>query len=121
MSDPISIIIADDHPLTRSGLVEWVKRNPRYLLVAEVENGREAWEAIERHTPDMTSTGMRTITSPASLPWRSTRWASRNTRSPLPGSFTMAETYQGRSGVSWSAVRPKASPSPPPVPPSDEE
>lgn len=53
MSDPISIIIADDHPLTRSGLVEWVKRNPRYLLVAEVENGREAWEAIERHTPDI--------------------------------------------------------------------
>ncbi len=53
MSDPISVIIADDHPLTRSGLVEWVRRNPRYLLVAEVGNGREAWEAIERHTPDI--------------------------------------------------------------------
>jgi DNA-binding NarL/FixJ family response regulator len=50
---PISIIVADDHPLTRSGLVEWVKRNARYELVAEVENGREAWEAIERLSPDI--------------------------------------------------------------------
>jgi DNA-binding NarL/FixJ family response regulator len=53
VSTPISVLIADDHPLTRSGLVEWIRRNPRYALVAEVENGREAWEAVERLRPDI--------------------------------------------------------------------
>lgn len=50
---PISMVIADDHPLTRSGLVEWVRRDPRYELMAEVEDGIEAWEAIERLKPDI--------------------------------------------------------------------
>lgn len=53
MGDRITVVIADDHPLTRSGLAEWVKRNPRYELVAEVENGLEAWEVIERRVPDV--------------------------------------------------------------------
>jgi DNA-binding NarL/FixJ family response regulator len=50
---PISILIADDHPLTRSGLAEWIKRNPRYALVAEVEDGRAALEGTERLRPDI--------------------------------------------------------------------
>ena len=50
---PISIVIADDHPLTRSGLVEWVKHNTRYEMLAEVEDGLAAWEAIERLKPDV--------------------------------------------------------------------
>ncbi|MDR1730473.1 MAG: response regulator transcription factor [Synergistaceae bacterium] len=49
----ISILIADDHPLTRSGLAEWIRNNPGYELVAEVENGQEAWEATERLRPDI--------------------------------------------------------------------
>ncbi|MDR3265375.1 MAG: response regulator transcription factor [Synergistaceae bacterium] len=53
MTAPTRILIADDHPLTRSGLAEWIKRNPRYELVAEVENGRDAWEALERLKPDV--------------------------------------------------------------------
>ena len=53
MGDRITVVIADDHPLTRSGLTEWVKRNPNYEMIAEVENGREAWEVIERRVPDI--------------------------------------------------------------------
>jgi DNA-binding NarL/FixJ family response regulator len=50
---PVTLIVADDHPLTRSGLAEWVRRNPRYALLAEVEDGLAAWEAIERLRPDI--------------------------------------------------------------------
>lgn len=49
----ISIVIADDHPLTRSGLAEWIKRNENFTLVAEVEDGDEAWTVIEAQQPDI--------------------------------------------------------------------
>lgn len=48
-----SILIADDHPLTRSGLAEWIKKNPNFTLTAEVENGTDAWQAIQEHEPDI--------------------------------------------------------------------
>ncbi len=50
---PTSILIADDHPLTRSGLAEWIKKNPNFELTAEVENGKEAWDAIREKKPDI--------------------------------------------------------------------
>lgn len=49
----ISIVIADDHPLTRSGLVEWIKRNANFTLTAEVEDGEEAWRVIRAEQPDI--------------------------------------------------------------------
>lgn len=48
-----SIIIADDHPLTRSGLAEWIKKNPNFSLTAEVENGVDAWREISEKRPDV--------------------------------------------------------------------
>jgi len=55
MTDPmsVSILIADDHPLTRSGLAEWIKRNENYTLTAEVEDGKQAWDAIRKSPPDI--------------------------------------------------------------------
>jgi DNA-binding NarL/FixJ family response regulator len=49
----ISIVIADDHPLTRSGLAEWIKRNSNFTLTAEVEDGASAWAAIREGRPDI--------------------------------------------------------------------
>ncbi|MDR1020025.1 MAG: response regulator transcription factor [Synergistaceae bacterium] len=49
----VSIVIADDHPLTRSGLAEWIKRNPNFTLTAEVEDGKSAWAVIESERPDI--------------------------------------------------------------------
>jgi DNA-binding NarL/FixJ family response regulator len=49
----VSILIADDHPLTRSGLAEWIKRNPNFVLTAEVGDGKTAWEEIESKRPDI--------------------------------------------------------------------
>jgi DNA-binding NarL/FixJ family response regulator len=50
---PISIVIADDHPLTRSGLAGWIKKNANFSLTAEVENGKAAWEVIKAELPDV--------------------------------------------------------------------
>lgn len=49
----VSILIADDHPLTRSGLAEWIKKNPNFDLTAEAENGEDAWEKIRTLEPDI--------------------------------------------------------------------
>ncbi|MDR3254026.1 MAG: response regulator transcription factor [Synergistaceae bacterium] len=49
----ISIVIADDHPLTRSGLAEWIKKNANFTLAAEVEDGISAWAVIEAQRPDI--------------------------------------------------------------------
>jgi DNA-binding NarL/FixJ family response regulator len=50
---PTSIVIADDHPLTRSGLAEWIRKNKNFTLAAEVEDGEEAWKVIRERRPDI--------------------------------------------------------------------
>jgi DNA-binding NarL/FixJ family response regulator len=49
----VSILVADDHPLTRSGLVEWIKRNENFTLCAEAEDGDCAWRQIQQELPDI--------------------------------------------------------------------
>ncbi|MBQ9419654.1 MAG: response regulator transcription factor [Synergistaceae bacterium] len=50
---PIRILLADDHPLTRSGIAEFVRREPTFELVAEAEDGTEAWDLIKKLSPDV--------------------------------------------------------------------
>ncbi|MDR3279079.1 MAG: response regulator transcription factor [Synergistaceae bacterium] len=49
----IRIVIADDHPLTRSGLAEWIKRNENFTLTSQVEDGETAWKIIQQERPDI--------------------------------------------------------------------
>ncbi len=49
----IRIILADDHPLTRAGLKDYIARERDLELVGEASNGDEAWGLIERHKPDV--------------------------------------------------------------------
>ena len=49
----ITILLADDHPLTRSGIAEFVKREPSFELVAEAEDGAMAWDLILKMKPDV--------------------------------------------------------------------
>ena len=49
----IRILLDDDHPLTRSGIAEFVKREDSFELVAEAEDGTEAWDMIEQLRPDV--------------------------------------------------------------------
>lgn len=54
MSNEITIIIADDHPIVRKGLREVIEEDKRLRVVAEAKNGREAVEAIEKFSPQVT-------------------------------------------------------------------
>lgn len=49
----VRILLADDHPLTRSGIAEFVRREETFELVAEAEDGAEAWEKIKELRPDV--------------------------------------------------------------------
>ena len=49
----VRILLADDHPLTRAGLAEFVRREESFELVAEAEDGIEAWEKIKELRPDV--------------------------------------------------------------------
>src|SRR3954453_21539516 len=52
--DPIRVVVADDHPLVRGGLVELIKERPELELVGEAADGRQALDAIKRLEPDVT-------------------------------------------------------------------
>ncbi len=52
-SDRIRVLIADDHPLYRTGLVDTVKRRPELELVGEAEDGAAALDEIRTRTPDV--------------------------------------------------------------------
>lgn len=54
MSNEITILLADDHPIVRRGLREVIEEDKRLRVVAEANNGREAIEAIENFRPQVT-------------------------------------------------------------------
>jgi DNA-binding NarL/FixJ family response regulator len=49
----VTIVLADDHPMTRAGLVFWFSQREGFRLLGEAGNGTEAWEMIERCLPDV--------------------------------------------------------------------
>jgi DNA-binding NarL/FixJ family response regulator len=53
VNGPLTLIIADDHPLFRKGLVEVLRDEPGIRIVAEAGDGAAALELIERTRPDL--------------------------------------------------------------------
>lgn len=51
---PIRILVVDDHPLMRDGIVSLVETEPDMKVVAQASNGIEAIECFRRHRPDVT-------------------------------------------------------------------
>src|SRR3954454_22183187 len=52
-SKRIRVVVADDHPLYRTGLVDTVKRRPDLQLVGQAEDGASALDEIRSHSPDV--------------------------------------------------------------------
>jgi two-component system, NarL family, response regulator len=52
-ADVITIVIADDHPVVREGLVAIFKSQNDIKVVAEATNGQEALELCNHHLPDV--------------------------------------------------------------------
>ncbi|MCZ2817862.1 response regulator transcription factor [Modestobacter sp. VKM Ac-2984] len=49
----ISIVVVDDHPVVRGGLVGWLAAQPDLEVVAEAGDGLAALAAIAEHQPDV--------------------------------------------------------------------
>ncbi len=52
-SDPIRLLIVDDHPVVRDGVAAILSQTPELKIVAEAGNGREAIELFKAHRPDV--------------------------------------------------------------------
>jgi two-component system nitrate/nitrite response regulator NarL len=50
---PIRVLVADDHPLYRRGLIEAISRTPTLELVGEVQTGPDALDEIRKLQPDV--------------------------------------------------------------------
>ena len=53
VANAITVLIADDHPIFRRGLREVIEAEPWLTLVAQVEDGAAAWDAIQRERPQV--------------------------------------------------------------------
>lgn len=53
MSNEITVLIADDHPIFRKGLREIIAAEPSLQLIAEVEDGIRAVDAIRAQLPQV--------------------------------------------------------------------
>lgn len=49
----ISVVVADDHPVFRSGIEAIIKEEERLELVGSASNGKEACEIVDRLQPDV--------------------------------------------------------------------
>ena len=49
----IRVFLADDHPLTRAGLRDYIAKEKDLELVGEAGDGLEAWRVIEKERPDV--------------------------------------------------------------------
>jgi DNA-binding NarL/FixJ family response regulator len=58
-SQPLTIMVADDHPMVREGLIAIINRQPDMRVVAEAANGREAVEKFIALRPDVALVDLR--------------------------------------------------------------
>ncbi len=49
----VRVLVADDHPLFRDGIVRAVRQRPSLELVGEASDGREALELSRKLAPDV--------------------------------------------------------------------
>ncbi|MDR3698445.1 MAG: response regulator transcription factor [Candidatus Sulfopaludibacter sp.] len=59
MSEPIRILVAEDHLVARVGVSTIVNMQPDMMIVAEASNGQQAVELYRKHLPDVTLLDLR--------------------------------------------------------------
>lgn len=75
---PIRVVLADDHAVVRAGIREFLERDGGIQVVAEVDDGQAAVEAIREHAPDVV---VLDIKMPVMSGIEVTRWVRTNASS----------------------------------------
>jgi DNA-binding NarL/FixJ family response regulator len=50
------ILVVDDHPMTREGIVQWIRGEPDLAICGEAETSAQALEIVTRRKPDLVLT-----------------------------------------------------------------
>ena len=88
MSDPIRILVAEDHLVARVGVTTIVNMQPDMTVVAEATNGQQALELYRKHLPDVTLLDLR-------MPGMGGVEAATAIREEFPGARMIALTTYG--------------------------
>ncbi|WP_106401028.1 response regulator [Actinocorallia populi] len=59
MTEPLRVIVVDDHPVMRAGVVALLASEPTLAIIGEAADGREAVELVERLAPDVALVDLR--------------------------------------------------------------
>lgn len=81
----IRVLLADDHPLARKGVLAMLRTSNDFAIVGEAENGKEAVEKAEKYTPDV-------VILDAIMPEMSGLEATKLIRKKLPGTQVLILT-----------------------------
>jgi two-component system nitrate/nitrite response regulator NarL len=57
--DAARVVVADDHPLYRAGIVGALLETGRFAIAGEAANGEEAFELVASHRPDLAIVDLR--------------------------------------------------------------
>ena len=88
MSDPMRILVAEDHLVARVGVTTIVNMQPDMTVVAEASNGQQAVELYRQHRPDVALLDIR-------MPGMSGVEAAAAIRAEFPGARMIALTTYG--------------------------
>ena len=53
MNNPIRVVVVDDHPMFRSGVVRTIEEEPDIVVVAEGASAQDAIDLVASHAPDV--------------------------------------------------------------------
>ncbi len=53
MTDPIRVLVVDDHPVVRAGIVGMLDNKPDFQIVGDADNGEDALALIAERHPDV--------------------------------------------------------------------
>ncbi len=92
-SDRIRVMVADDHPVVRTGLAAVIAQEQDLQLVAEAENGERAVALFREHQPDVALMDLR-------MPLMDGVQAIRKITEEFPGARILAmTTYEGDADI----------------------